>query len=856
VSSFRFVCELPAGLHARPASVLAETARRYHSAAMITNLATGASAELRSVLSIIGLDVQRGHEAEVAAQGDDAEQLIERVRMLVAQRFGETDGGGEAAVEQGVFVPRVPAPLRRANVVTIAGVPVCPGVGQGVVVMVGGNALPAEIAGGAVGTPAQELVRLNGAIGRVRETIEEQLRAARHGPEREILGAHLGIIVDPALAQCMAAYIGEGKGAPRSVLLAAKKFAAQLGASASAYIRERAADVREVCRRLLAELCPTELAEKKVELTGPSIVVAESLGVGQLTGLDRKHVRGLVLGDVGRTSHLVIIARSLQIPTLIGVELGGAKIGAGEQAIVDAIGGFVVPGPPSHAIDYYARDERHRARRQEKLAPLLCKRGTMRDGQGLEVAANAATPPEIRAAMDAGADSIGLLRTELLFLDRATPPTEEEQYELYRGAADAARKKDGREVIIRTLDIGGDKPAPYISIPEEENPFLGCRGVRLYLKYPDLLRAQLRAICRASAHGPIKVMAPMVATVGEAKWFCDRIARVQGELSEEGIDHDPNMPVGIMVEVPSVALIMDQLAHVVDFISIGTNDLCQYTFAADRGNPAVAGLNNPREPSFLRLLERIVSEAAAHGVWAGICGEMAGDPRHVPLMAGLAAVGLDEISVAAPSIGPIKAKLAELESGACRELLKKAMACETAAQVEALLEEFAAGSGAEAGAAKVEQGPLHADLIMLDSDATTKEQIIQELVGALHAAGRTDDPRAVEEAVWAREAEYLTDTVGHGFAIPHCKSDAVAHPSISVAKLLRPIDWGSAEGEPVRVVIMLTSRKTGSEKVHMQMLAKLARRLMHEGFREALVGATDAEALLVVLETELELKRS
>ena len=856
MATFRFVCELPTGLHARPASVLAEAARLFHATATITNMATGASADLLSVLSIIGLDVQRGHEAEVVATGADADALIERVRAIVAERFGETESEPVSAIDE-LFVPRVPVPLRRAGAQTIAGTPVCPGVGRGTVVMVGGNALPDDVAceGMVIGTQAQELARVDGAIRAVREGIERELKAARHGPEREILGAHLGIIIDPALAQSMAAFVGEGVGAPRAVLKATKKFASQLGSSASAYIRERASDVREVGRRLLSELCPKELAERPILLDGPSIVVAESLGVGQLTSLDREKVRGLVLGDVGRTSHVVIIARSLRIPTLIGVNTGSGGLISGGEAIVDAFGGFVLPAPTEQAKDYYRRDDRMRSRRLAKLAPVLSRRGATRDGKPLEIAGNAAMPPEIRGAMEAGADSIGLLRTELLYLDRVTPPTEDEQYDLYRAAADLARKADGqREVIIRTLDIGGDKPAPYLHIPAEENPFLGCRGVRVYEKHPEILRTQLRAICRASAHGPIKVMAPMVATVSEAKWFRERVEQVQRELGDEGVLRDDKMPIGIMVEVPSIALIMDQLAKVVDFISIGTNDLCQYAFAADRGNAAVAQLNNPREPSFLRLLHMIVSQAAKHGVWAGICGEMAGEVRHAGLMGGLAAAGLKEISVAAPSIGGIKAKLSELESGACSQLLDQAMACESATEVEKLLEAFMASAVTTQGEGESHRGPLHPELILIDSDAVTKEQIIQELVGALHVAGRTDDPRAVEEAIWAREEKYVTG-MGFGFAIPHCQSDAVACPSIAVAKLKTPIDWGATDGQPVGLAIMLTVRATGADQTHLKLLAQLARRLMHEGFRDALHGAADAAGMLTILETELELPR-
>ena len=863
MASFRFVCELPTGLHARPASVLAEMARRFHSAVMLTNEQTGASAEARSVLSVIGLDVQCGHWVRVEAVGDDAEKFIGEVREMVAGRFGEKveAGAGVAVVGGREFVARVPAPLRRAGAVTILGMPVCPGVGEGVVVWAGGPEFPAEYGGSTGGTVEQERVRLAAAIDGVREEIERALRAEPPGEAKDILSAHRGIIVDPALGACVGKLIGAGQSAPAAVVAGAGQIAAKLERSASAYIRERAADVREVCRRLLGELDPmwAGAVESAIALRGPSIVVAKSLDVGQLTSMDRTNLRALVLGEVGRTSHLVIVARSMGIPTLVGVAASAVSLPAGARAIVDAIGGFVVVSPGREAVEYYRREELARGRRGAKLAPLMARRGATRDGHALEIAANAATAEEVAGAMGLGADSIGLLRTELLFLDRPTAPTEEEQYLLYRSAVEAA---DGntdcskqqsvargcREVIIRTLDIGGDKPAPYISIPKEDNPFLGCRGVRLYRRELDLLRSQLRAICRASAYGTVKVMAPMVATVGEAKWFCERIARVQGELAEEGVAHDPNMAVGIMLEVPAAAMVVDQLAQVVDFISIGTNDLCQYVFAADRTNASMAELNNPREPAFLRLLDKIVSEAAAHGVWVGICGEMAGDVRNLALMVGLGVAGLDEISMSAPSIGPIKSRLAGVSAPECREVLERAMACETAEQVETLLDAFAAkgGSGKE--------GPLHPDLIVIDSDATTREQVIQELVGMLYAAGRTDDPRAVEEAVWAREEKGVTG-LGFGFAIPHGQTDAVSCASIAVLRLRAPIEWGTMDGQPVGFAIMLTVRASDADQTHLKLLAKLARRLMHEGFREALNGAPSGAAMLQVLENELELGR-
>ncbi len=849
-TALRFVCELPTGLHARPASLLAETARRFHSALAVTNESTGSSAEGRSVLSLIALDIQRGHSVLIEASGDDAPEVLAAVKALVDNHFGEslTPTAGNADV--GVAVARVPVPLQRLKAVVITGRAVCAGVGEGAAVIVGGLHIPDAVRNARCASPDAEWARASAALAAVRDEIDEDLHRSRDVLRTELLRAHLGIVDDPALRERLEQGIRSGKAAPCAVVEASAHFMARLGSSASAYIRERAADVEDICRRILGNLDPSLLSESAISLSGPSVVVADSLGVSQLMALDPVNLRGLVLGEVGATSHVVILARSMRVPTLISVEGATRAISAGKRVVVDGFGGFAVPDASDAAIEYYRRERIFRDRRRQRMEPLLRTRGATRDGVPLEVAANAALPVEIRAAMAAGADSIGLLRTEMLFLDRAEAPGEQEQFELYRAAAEAARaggaeSGEEREVIIRTLDIGGDKPAPYITMPAEDNPFLGCRGLRLYHKYPDLLRSQLRAICRASAHGPIKVMAPMIATVAEARWFCDRIAKVQAELSDEGIEHDPQLPVGIMVEVPSVATIIDQLAKIVDFISIGTNDLCQYWTAADRTNKAVAALNNVREPSFLRLLEQIVSRARDHDLWAGMCGEMAGDVLNLPLLVGL---GLSEISAAAPSIGAIKSRLAGYDSAVCREALVKAMACETPDEVTTLMQAFAAEHRGAAGSG----GPVHPDLVLIDSDAATKEHAIEDLVGALHAAGRTDDPRAVEEAIWAREATYATG-LGFGFAIPHCRSDAIACPSIAVAKLRSPIDWGSTDGQPVRGVIMLTVRASDADQTHLKLLAKLARKLMHEGFRECLLAAPDVDTVIRVLRTELEL---
>jgi fructose-specific PTS system IIA-like component len=559
--------------------------------------------------------------------------------------------------------------------------------------------------------------------------------------------------------------------------------------------------------------------------------------------MDRRLLKGLVLGAVGATSHTVILASSLGVPALCEVAGALTLARAGDPAVVDGDEGFVVVPADAAVARYYERERQTQARRRERMRPLANAPARTRDGVTLEVGANASTADEVARAVEHGADGVGLFRTEVLFLDRGAPPSEEEQFRAYAAVIAAAGV---RPLIIRTFDIGGDKPAPYLQMAREENPFLGVRGLRLYERHPALLRTQLRAVARASALGPVKVMAPMVATLVEAAWFRDQVRAAQAELASAGVPFDARLPVGVMIEVPAAAMSVRALSQVVDFFSIGTNDLCQYVMAVDRGNPGVASLYTPRSPAFLRLLQLVASEARAAGRWVGLCGEMAGDARNLPLMVGL---GLDEISVAPGQAMVLKALAREASAAACRDLLARATECRDAAGVESLL---ATASWRERGPAA--RRVVAPELVEVASDCTSKEEAIKEAVDLLFIAGRTERPRKLEEDVWAREETYST-ALGFGFAVPHCRSDAVDAPTLAVLKLASPLAWG-ADGGPVSAVLLLAVPSADAAGAHMKVFARLARKLMHDEFRDALAGASDPEAVVRLLTAELGLEES
>lgn len=354
--------------------------------------------------------------------------------------------------------------------------------------------------------------------------------------------------------------------------------------------------------------------------------------------------------------------------------------------------------------------------------------------------------------------------------------------------------------------------------------------MRIYPKFEAVFRTQVRAIIRASARGTIRLMLPMVSTLEEVRWARKIIAEESAKCAAESKVLDKRLEIGMMIEVPSVAFALDEFCGEMDFFSIGSNDLLQYFMAADRADSRLASLYDPLQPAFLRLLEQIVKAAKANGKWIGLCGEMGGHTRYLPLLVGL---GLDEISVSAPAIVALKAELSRFDAAECRRLLESALKCKTAGDVSALLDKFSARHAL----------PLLApELIVLEADAVTKEEAIKRGVDLLYVHGRSEEPRVLEAAIWDREATYSTG-FGHGFAMPHCKSDAVSANSLVVLKFSRPIPWNSIDDEPVRVMILSAIREGDSAKEHLKIMSSLARQLMHEEFRAALEREVDPAAL-------------
>lgn len=826
---YNFRCPLPNGLHARPASRLAELVQALGCNARLTNLRSGVCANAASVLELLASGTLFGDPCDLELPGEAGEQALSALARFIEEEWPQWDAGLAAAPTGS---GRLPRPLLDVGAECLAGLPLSSGVCSGRVVALRSTELPRGDF--LPGSPDEEGARLAEALAAAAADLKQAIELAE-GQGGELLRASLALLSDPALGGEMQRLVEAGAAAEQAVRLAVESYAARLEAAPSAYLQERCSDLLDIGIQLCEALGVEGAAAALPELERPSIIAARSLAPRQLLALDKSRLLGLVLTEAGPTSHAAILARALGIPAISGI--APAQIGGSATALLDGRRGLLYLNPNAAVRRFYEKQAGWEARRQRASSAALPREARSADGRRIEISANVASLAQLPLLAAQGAEGIGLLRTELLLADYDQAPGEEEQYRLYREFAEALAPWP---VIVRTLDIGGDKPLPWVALPREPNPFLGYRGLRIYRDHPALLGTQLRAILRAAAHGKLRVMAPMVTNLAEAAWFRQQVEEARVALSLEGRPAGEDVQVGAMIEVPSAALAVSALASGLDFFSLGSNDLSQYCMAADRGNARVSALADECEPAFLRLLKTAVDAAHAAGRWIGLCGEMAGKPELLPLLLGL---GLDELSMDAARIAPARSAIAGLTAGDCRAVLERALACPSAEAVRALLHETRPQG---------RQPLLDPGLVDLAADCRSKTEVLSQCAGMLYAAGRCEDADAFEEALWAREAAFST-ALGGGFAVPHCKSDAVAAASLAVLRLLQPVDWGAEDGLPVHTAIMLAFRDDGGQD-HLRVFARLARRLVHEEFRAALLAADSPAALQALLRSELDIE--
>lgn len=768
----------------------------------------------------------RGGQTATRAVSPDVAIVLEEYILV---RFIDSDSVQPTQAE--LTAHPLPRSLSRLNPDLLYGNVLASGVGVGTLTLLQSDSLDSYRA---IPASAQDSTRLEHSLATLAEQLNQQLRE-RDGESKTILSAHLSLIQDDEFAGNIRRLMTEQhQGLGAAIISNMEQVCAKLSASASDYLRERVSDIRDISEQLLHITWPELKPRNNLVLEKPTILVAEDLTPSQFLSLDLKNLAGMILEKTGRTSHTLILARASAIPVLSGLPLDAIARYAGQPAVLDAQCGVLAINPNDAVSGYYQVAQTLADKRQKQQAQAAAQLAYSRDNKRIDIAANIGTALEAPGAFANGAEGVGLFRTEMLYMDRDSAPDEQEQFEAYQQVLLAAGDKP---IIFRTMDIGGDKSIPYLNIPQEENPFLGYRAVRIYPEFAGLFRTQLRAILRAASFGNAQLMIPMVHSLDQILWVKGEIQKAIVELKRDGLRHAETITLGIMVEVPSVCYIIDHFCDEVDFFSIGSNDMTQYLYAVDRNNPRVSPLYNPITPSFLRMLQQIVTTAHQRGKWVGICGELGGESRYLPLLLGL---GLDELSMSSPRIPAVKSQLRQLDSEACRELARQACECRSAQEIEALLTAFTPEEDVR---------PLLAlENIFVDQDFSNKEQAIQFLCGNLGVNGRTEHPFELEEDVWQRE-EIVTTGVGFGVAIPHTKSQWIRHSSISIARLAKPIDWQSEMGE-VELVIMLTLGANEGMN-HVKVFSQLARKLVNKNFRQSLFAAQDAQSILTLLETEL-----
>ena len=655
----RLVIRNRIGLHARPAAKFITTAAKFHS--VITVFKGGKSASARSINQLATLAALKDDEIRVRAVGPDAKDAIAAIEILNAQNFGEND-------EE---ISEAPKPAAALTVVVkkglVYGIPASAGVAVGRAHL--HRPMLPKIETCNVDNPEAEIARLTGALNGAREQIAMLgAKAKKAGAEGKttIFDFHRLILDDPDLVKNAQNTIGKERINAEAAWLRVMHTAVDAYRLLdNVYMRARASDVIDAGNRVFRQL--TGEAETSLTLEAPAVIVAHDLFPSEVARLDPQKVLGLVTAVGGSNSHAAILARSLGIPAVVGAGSAVASVTQGAVVALDGDNGRIWLSPGQKVRKELKVRRARWLEKKRRLRKSGHRPAVTTDGVTIRITANISAPHDALQAFDQGAEGVGLFRTEFLFQQRRSAPTENEQYAAYVAAARAMK---GHPVVIRTLDVGGDKPLPYVVLPAEDNPALGTRGIRFCLAHSDVLRPQLKALLRAAREENIKIMFPMVAQLAELRAARALLEEARRELGKEGIICDRPAEIGIMIEIPSAVAMADRLAKEADFLSIGTNDLTQYVMAADRANAAVAPLCDSFHPAVLRMVRTAVDAGHRAGVPVGMCGEMAGNPDAAPLLIGL---GLDELSMNARCMSEVKAVIRKRSAAKCRKLAEIAL---------------------------------------------------------------------------------------------------------------------------------------------------------------------------------------
>ncbi|OED42653.1 phosphoenolpyruvate--protein phosphotransferase [Endozoicomonas sp. (ex Bugula neritina AB1)] len=667
----------PQGLHARPAANLAKIVRGFDSVITLKNVETGKKGKAKSLTGILSLQLFLGTKVNITAEGPDAEAALKAVVDGFKKGLGEEVAKEPSAAAEKTAVDDIDeneAPLLglvAADENTLPGVKAAPGMAIGQLIHQTNDIPKFEENGSAV---AEELKALDDAITTANNALAKLIKSMNAdgmGTHAEVFVAHQQLLEDPSIRDNAKVQIDGGKSAAFAWHASYEAEAFSLSQLDDPMLAMRAADVKDIGLRVLRQLLNIE--EAAADLPENTILVLDDIAPSEVVTLDRNKVVGLLTLEGGATSHAAILSASMGIPYLVSVPAEIRERADGTRAILDANTSRVHLDPSEEEVITGNEKRKAAAEAREAALKVAHEKAITQDGHYVEIVANIGSQEDAEKAVELGAEGVGLLRSEFLYMDRVNEPSIEEQTKVYEGILGAMGKE--RPVIIRTMDVGGDKPLAYLPLPKEENPFLGERGVRIGINRPAILRKQVRAILKAAHAGSARIMFPMIASLIEFRAVKKLVQEEQEKLGVKEVE------IGIMIEVPSAALLADQFAKEVDFFSIGTNDLTQYALAVDRGHPRLASMVDGLHPAVLRLIDMTVKAANREGKWTGICGSLASDPQAVPVLTGL---GVQELSVSVPALPEVKAKVRELNYAECQALAVKALEQDSADGVRQL----------------------------------------------------------------------------------------------------------------------------------------------------------------------------
>lgn len=678
MKQIELVIQNQTGLHARPAKVLVNLAKQFKSAVSVQH--AGKTANAKSMVSVLTLGAVRGSEIVVQVDGEDEERAIAEIEAAIRSGLGDEMREAPAEAELAP-VPKeasvVPIPVQitgPGEPGVIKGVGAAPGIAVGPVFHFRQVEIDLDRPETFSGDGRMDLAEALACAKEQLAELYQQMSEKRLGAEAAIFEAHRELLEDPELLETVQARVTIGETPIRAWKATIDERAALIAGLKDPLLAARAVDLQDVGKRVLRLMLG--MSEKGIDMPGtPVVVIARELSPSDTASFNPELVLGFAIVEGGPTSHIAILARALGLPAVVGAAESVLALEEQTPVILNGNDGTLTVNPAPDVLER-ARESQKRWLEYRRFAQEQATLPAItRDGVRVDVTANAGSLADAAEALQMGADGIGLLRTEFLFLERTTAPSEEEQFAVYNAIAETMRTLP---VIVRTLDIGGDKPLAYIQLKPELNPFLGERGIRLCLNRPEIFREQLRAILRAAPSGNLKIMFPMVSDLAEVRQARLIIEELRRELDS------PAVQIGIMIEVPSAALMADVFAPEVDFFSIGTNDLTQYTLAMDRGNSALASRHDGLHPAVLRLIAHTIEAAHKHGKRADICGELGSDAAAIPILLGL---GMDELSVSIPSVPTVKAQVRSLDISELKSLARQALDCSSAREVRELVKQ-------------------------------------------------------------------------------------------------------------------------------------------------------------------------